>query len=430
MRFVIAFFKSVFVFFFSLAFFVFITVTTGIIPADPVPSWYVLLIIAASAALSFYSFNRSIHKSGTSRKKAVPTIGVYFFLLFLFIFGLFLFPVDSSNTSLAPGWYFYAMFVAPILGAVLYYHIPDNPVSSGSVESSPAPVKKSVSFRNNQSNIDAATTIAENYKKHISLAYSAPTVSAYYAATKRAKDDLSELKEYIGLVPDPLTAGIDRKEAAISENFQWKLRDSIEREKNGVITKIRGEYRNNKRGACESFVKNLESHMSDFDADTMQFCNEMLCDLVTKTSVPISFAGSPVTPAPDPIPDNMASNIFIIDRMTGEEFEQWSAQLLSDLGYKCVTLTKSSGDQGVDILAAYGDVRYAIQCKRYSSNVGNSPVQEVAAGMKFYGCNVGVVLTNQHFTTGARELADSIGICLWDRDWLERKIHERAMKDR
>ena len=45
--------------------------------------------------------------------------------------------------------------------------------------------------------------------------------------------------------------------------------------------------------------------------------------------------------------------------------------------------------------------KYAIQCKCYSSDLGNSPVQEVHAGKSMYNCHVGVVMTNRHFTSGS-----------------------------
>lgn len=116
-----------------------------------------------------------------------------------------------------------------------------------------------------------------------------------------------------------------------------------------------------------------------------------------------------------------------IDYMDGHAFEYWCANLLRNLGYQNVDVTPGSGDQGVDIVAAKDSIRYAFQCKRYSSSVGNTPVQEVYAGMEMYGCSVGVVITNRHFTAGAIELANKVGVHLWDRGTLISLI-ERASK--
>lgn len=115
-----------------------------------------------------------------------------------------------------------------------------------------------------------------------------------------------------------------------------------------------------------------------------------------------------------------------IDLMSGLEFEEYTARLLNKLGYTNVTVTKASGDQGIDVLARKDGVRYAIQCKNYSGKLGNTPVQEVYAGKDFYGCDVGVVITNSTFTAGAYELANRIGVLLWDRNILQDLIYQTS----
>lgn len=114
--------------------------------------------------------------------------------------------------------------------------------------------------------------------------------------------------------------------------------------------------------------------------------------------------------------NNVDSTYF--DDLEGLEFENWCANLLRNNGFINVEVTRASGDQGVDILAEKGEIKYAIQCKCYSSDLGNSPVQEVHAGKTMYNCHVGVVMTNRHFTSGAKELAKATGVLLWDREKL------------
>ena len=106
------------------------------------------------------------------------------------------------------------------------------------------------------------------------------------------------------------------------------------------------------------------------------------------------------------------------DNLEGLEFENWCANLLRNNGFINVEVTRASGDQGVDILAEKGEIKYAIQCKCYSSDLGNSPIQEVHAGKSMYNCHVGAVMTNRHFTSGAKELAKATGVLLWDREKL------------
>lgn len=119
------------------------------------------------------------------------------------------------------------------------------------------------------------------------------------------------------------------------------------------------------------------------------------------------------------------AEMLTIDLMEGHDFEYWCANALRDLGYKDVEVTPGSGDQGVDILATKDGLRYAIQCKRYTSDLGNSPVQEVHAGKYLYHCHVAAVVTNRYFTAGAIELASATGVLLWDRDWVLRYLQSK-----
>lgn len=114
--------------------------------------------------------------------------------------------------------------------------------------------------------------------------------------------------------------------------------------------------------------------------------------------------------------ENSIENDF--DNMEGHEFEVFCAKLLEKNGYKNVEVTRGSGDQGIDVIACRDDIKYGIQCKRYSSDIGNKSVQEVYAGKTFYHCHVGIVLTNRYFTKSAIELAERNGIILWNRDKL------------
>lgn len=132
-----------------------------------------------------------------------------------------------------------------------------------------------------------------------------------------------------------------------------------------------------------------------------------------------------VLTTPSPIPEEESKVPAVLERvdaMAGLDFEWWTAALLRRVGFSAVEVTQASGDQGVDVTAEREGIRYAVQCKRYSSNLGNDPVQEVYAGRALYHAQVGAVITNQHFTAGAKELAESNGVLLWDRDWIEAKL--------
>lgn len=109
------------------------------------------------------------------------------------------------------------------------------------------------------------------------------------------------------------------------------------------------------------------------------------------------------------------NSIEYIDILTGIEFEKYMSKLLANLGFINVKRTPDSNDYGIDIITEKDSVKFAIQCKHYKSKVSNSSVQEANSGKQYYNCHVGVVVTNNYFTSNAIELAKSNGIILWDR---------------
>lgn len=110
-----------------------------------------------------------------------------------------------------------------------------------------------------------------------------------------------------------------------------------------------------------------------------------------------------------------------IDLMSGNEFEEFIAVMFRYMGYS-TKITKASGDQGIDVLAKKGSLVLGIQAKCYSGAVGNSAIQEAHAGIFYYHCNQGIVITNSYFTKSAVELAKATKIYLWDRDELGVKL--------
>lgn len=95
----------------------------------------------------------------------------------------------------------------------------------------------------------------------------------------------------------------------------------------------------------------------------------------------------------------------------GIEYEHYCRSLLQDHGWKA-QVTQSSSDQGCDIIAEKSGNKLVVQCKRYSSPVGNKAVQEVIAARDFYKADYAAVITNASYTKSAIALAKSAGIRL------------------
>lgn len=116
--------------------------------------------------------------------------------------------------------------------------------------------------------------------------------------------------------------------------------------------------------------------------------------------------------------DNEFSNNALANTSSGEEYEVHCEQILVANGW-IVTRTPKSGDHGIDLIAERGGYRVCLQCKYYSSKVGNSAVQEASAGRRHYsGTHAGVV-TNNSFTNKAIELAESNNVLLLHQTDLE-----------
>jgi restriction system protein len=102
---------------------------------------------------------------------------------------------------------------------------------------------------------------------------------------------------------------------------------------------------------------------------------------------------------------------------TGQEYEFFCATVLEDANWS-VRRTGGSGDQGVDLIAEHDGVRVVIQCKFYSSPVGNAAVQEIIAGKTFEGAAYAAVVSNSTYTSAARQLASTSGVFLLHHDQL------------
>jgi hypothetical protein len=108
--------------------------------------------------------------------------------------------------------------------------------------------------------------------------------------------------------------------------------------------------------------------------------------------------------------------------MDGPGFEVFVADLFRTMGHR-VVLCGGAGDQGVDIIVYARGERVAVQCKNHSRPVDNRPVQEVYAGARHHRCVEAWVVAPAGYTSGARDLAKSTGVSLYDantiRQWIK-----------
>ncbi len=99
------------------------------------------------------------------------------------------------------------------------------------------------------------------------------------------------------------------------------------------------------------------------------------------------------------------------ENMDGIEYEHFCASLLREGGWQA-SVSQASNDQGADIIAERDGIEVVIQCKKYSTPVGNKAVQEVSASRFHYGAHYAAVVTNSSFTKSAKQLANSVDVLL------------------
>lgn len=125
-----------------------------------------------------------------------------------------------------------------------------------------------------------------------------------------------------------------------------------------------------------------------------------------------------------------SAQLDTIDKMSGKEFEQYTAFLLRKLEFNGIRMTKAFGDQGIDVIASKNGCKHGIQCKRWKNKVGNKAVQEVYAGIGYYSLDKAIVLTNSYFTESAKQLAAKLDVELWDRSKLIKMIETVHTNDK
>jgi restriction system protein len=113
-----------------------------------------------------------------------------------------------------------------------------------------------------------------------------------------------------------------------------------------------------------------------------------------------------------------------IDKMTGNEFEEFIGKLYNAMGYK-TEVTQASNDYGADVIVIKDQIKTVIQVKNYKNPVGLGAVQEVNTAKGHYKADEAMIITSSpSFTAQARREAKLLRIKLIARDELENLIEK------
>ena len=180
-----------------------------------------------------------------------------------------------------------------------------------------------------------------------------------------------------------------------------------------IIKKYKIGYNEAKRIEEKLYIDRLISNENEFGNRTL-LCEEYkICEYIEN-----NFGLKPTDV-------EMSANKQInYDNMDGHDFEYYCADILRKNGFCNVEVTQGSGDHGIDVLAEKDGISYAIQCKCYSSNIGNAAIQQAHTGKSLYRKDIAVVMTNRFFTQQAINEANELGVKLWDRTKLNEMIEK------
>lgn len=379
--------------------------------------------------------------------KVSVTVIRSFFLWFVLIImiGTILFSSESTESNETifspPTWYIPACFIIPAVAAVLKI----NTIKNGEAKQNGElifkkivqPIGKWIKLKyklvvnpNNEFRVPRskerqrklAADLLDSARADKDLANKSDSIGMFILWY----DDLLQTFEKVAILEK---AGVKEQAARdltrLKSEMQWHMCDALDRQKETVIANIKGKYRNSREfqeKQYEAFESDIEEARPRFSGETYEFAMKCLREVEKILGMSLE-----VNDKSKMIPLSY-SGITDIDYMEGHQFEYWCADLLRKIGFQNVEVTQGSGDQGVDILAVKDGIKYAIQCKCYSSDLGNKPIQEINTGKMIYHCQIGAVMTNRKFTAGGKEAAQATGVLLWDRDWIQATLESLSAR--
>lgn len=107
------------------------------------------------------------------------------------------------------------------------------------------------------------------------------------------------------------------------------------------------------------------------------------------------------------------SQIEFWQSLSGLEFEKELAELFKLANYS-VSLTKASGDKGIDILLQHNNQRIIVQCKAHKTAVGPAIAREIYGALIDTKCNKAIIASTHGFTKGVFDFCYDKNIELWD----------------
>lgn len=141
--------------------------------------------------------------------------------------------------------------------------------------------------------------------------------------------------------------------------------------------------------------------------DLKELQTRLATQLLQEETIPLVIADSN-----EAVRRSLLDSLFKIDPY---KFEEVIAELIKKMGYRDVEVTKKGRDGGVDVIANYPmglsrDIRTVIQVKRYSKNIQQPVVRELAGVLPVFNADRGLIITTSDFSSGCRDLVENQGL--------------------
>lgn len=107
------------------------------------------------------------------------------------------------------------------------------------------------------------------------------------------------------------------------------------------------------------------------------------------------------------------SQIEFWQSLSGVQFEKELAELFKLANYN-VSLTKSSGDRGIDIILTYDSQITIVQCKAHKNQVGPAIAREIFGALIDSKSDSAILAATNGFSKGVYEFCKDKNIDLWD----------------
>lgn len=367
-------------------------------------------------------------RRGRKMKKVIHIVlCIVIYLVLFFICGIVLAAMNLVNEWYSPLVLLFFPLIVVLISSNIYKNhnnktasknMPKEKNAMGTIEIQPLFQKETVDSKKKLPSTKKCQLIVEDCVNKaiqaINDAHGASSIDSFFSHSTAARQFLDKAMYYEEKAVCqgrflPTNIRFD-----FENSFQWKLRDAIERETIRIQEEILGPQHNNKIACCNAFLQEINVYRNGMTEETYKFALNAYEEVCSCAGI-----NRYACVQNDQI---SALKLEEVDTMNGHEFEQFCIALLLDNGFQKVSGTKTSGDQGIDILAEKDGIKYGIQCKCYSTDLGNTPIQEAFAGKSIYKCHVAAVMTNRYFTTGGREAAQGTGVLLWDRNKLQEMI--------